>query len=236
MGKRTKARLQSRLVGFKKRNQMWQLRCRGSDAEAEADTSVYEVKIIKRHSTSITQLLPRTVTTVTRKMLLRPTASLEACGDNSILPGEFHTQGEISGGLTGNRLIDMVKLAEAIGEIMRHHNQRSPLCEGGNIRIPAAKEILRGLGSTVTVRCVDCHQDFGPFKLFREVSGPNRSGPKVVAAHYQLAHVLGKTSLSKSDVRLVFSGIDCPPPSNTHLQRLVNKQAVTWIATNEQQI
>jgi hypothetical protein len=128
----------------------------------------------------------------------------------------------------GNRVVSLDKLAEIITFCVNNH--------AGSHR--AAVKVLsvkdQGLGTTITVRCTKCcfiHSQ----KLYNEAQHEGK-GHRPAMMNVQLGAFLYKSPISMRDINLLFSCLDCHPPSITALQKTVNKCSETYAKLNTHQM
>lgn len=99
---------------------------------------------------------------------------------------------------------------------------------------PAAQEETRGLGTTLVIKCTLCSFEANQ-KMYEETETTNR-GRKAVKLNIQLASFLTKSSLSVTDLRLLFSALDIPTMSESGIFYTLNTVSKYWENINNEQM
>ena len=136
--------------------------------------------------------------------------------------------------ISGNRLVNMSKMAEMISEFYRSHMLEHPGCDG-DVFFPADEEMVLGLASKVVLKCKKCCFISNRYKLYEEIErqGPGTRKPTV---NVQLAHYLSKSPISINDVRLLFGSIDSTVLSESAVMASIKCVAPVWEQANKRAI
>ncbi len=126
--------------------------------------------------------------------------------------------------LSNNKVSDMYNLC------YNEHKMKSGTCLNPNLLVN--KEIKRGLAWRQSLKCVNCSYKSDVFKLYNEVSSTPKPGPKPAAPNYGLQVALQDMPIGNTKARLLFAGINTPPPARSSMQKLSNAISEKTIELN----
>lgn len=97
----------------------------------------------------------------------------------------------------------------------------------GNLNVSLISELKLGFGSKFQFKCTTC--GFLSSKMDSYTRCYNSKG---VAVNLLFASALQDTAIGAEKGNLLFTSMDIPPPSRSHMQRLMNKASVNTININ----
>ena len=130
--------------------------------------------------------------------------------------------------VSGNRIVDITKLVETINSLYTDHNSSKKKCK--KIKFQINKEIKHGLAWKFQFKCSGCGFLSTLYSTFSPIPDSERSA----AINTNLAMAIMDTSMGISRARLLFTALDIPPPSTSHMQKLTDKVSKAIIELNKE--
>ena len=134
----------------------------------------------------------------------------------------------------GNRIFAVPELLHSFSDFVLKHSVAKEGCVA-SFSFEKNDETLRGLCASEHIKCLNCGFKAGPYKMYREVEKVNgQKGFGWGATNVQLQTAMTKLSIGYTQVRLLFSGIDVPPPAISGMQKIANRVSETCVRTNRE--
>ena len=128
------------------------------------------------------------------------------------------------------RLLSNTEVSNMYNICYNEHKVESGNCSEVNLVIN--REEKRGLAWRQSLKCDNCSYKSKLFKLYKEVSSVPKPGAKPAAPNYGLQVALQDMPIGNTRARLLFAGINTPPPSRSAMQKLSNTIAKKTIELN----
>ena len=129
------------------------------------------------------------------------------------------------------RLLQSNKVSEMYNTCFKEHALKNKNCKATNLIV--ASEEKRGLAWKQSLKCVNCSYISRSYKLYQEVKTSSTFGSKAAAPNLGLQVALQDMPIGNTKARLLFAGMNTPPPSRSSMQKLSNKVSASTERMNE---
>ena len=127
----------------------------------------------------------------------------------------------------GNRIVSLDQLISTMNEVFQDHLEFPVHCENINLQLLSEKKM--GLGSNLQFTCQTCGFVSQSCRTYVPCAGKSKGA----AINMLLASALQDTSIGVEKANILLSSMDIPPPSRSHLQKLVTQASEETVRLNE---
>jgi hypothetical protein len=125
--------------------------------------------------------------------------------------------------ISGNRVINLDQMCALMNNVYNQHNDQN--C--GLLDISICNEHKHGLGSQLTFKCKSCG-----FISSKQDTYQKCPDSRAASINMLVASALQDTAIGIEKANLLFTSMDIPPVSRSHMQTLVNKACINTIKLN----
>ncbi|XP_076809901.1 uncharacterized protein LOC143452731 [Clavelina lepadiformis] len=158
---------------------------------------------------------------------------LRSLSKGTTLISELAQYKEGSFSFVGNRIFSCARFEELVTEICRKHKRHSPRCK---IDLKVCSEDLRGCGSIIKLRCLQCTYVSQPFSTFEKVELDRKLWHATSKANLQFALGVLLTGLSERLAQAFLSCLDIPTPTTRNLSKYCQKVSDSVTRYNKGQL